>query len=254
MTNPLFISHGPPTLPLTPSPAREFLAVLGGQFPRPRAILVISAHFQAPAPTLTADPHPETVHDFSGFPKTLDALCYPAPGDPGLARTLAAGLQAQGWPAGVADGRGLDHGAWVPLMLMYPEADIPVVQLSLVRGQGPEYHWRLGQALRHLVGEGVLILGSGSLTHNLGELDWSGGAGASWVTAFTDWFAVAIEAGEGDLLDYRIQAPNAVRNHPTEEHLLPLFVALGAGATGRGRRLHRSIQLGVLAMDAYAFD
>jgi len=254
MPNPLFISHGPPTLPLTPSPARDFLAALGGQLPRPRAVLVVSAHFQAPAPTLTADPHPETVHDFSGFPKALYALRYPTPGDPGLARTLAAGLQAQGWPAGVADGRGLDHGAWVPLMLMYPEADIPVVQLSLVRGQGPEYHWRLGQALRLLVGEGVLILGSGSLTHNLGELDWSGGIGPPWVTAFRDWFAAGIETGEGDLLDYRTQAPNAVRNHPTEEHLLPLFVALGAGATGRGRRLHRSIQLGVLAMDAYAFD
>ena len=255
MLHPLFVSHGPPTLPLTPSPARDFLAGLGAQVPRPRAILVISAHFQAAVPILTGHPSPETVHDFSGFPAALYTLNYPAPGDPGLAQTLAEGLQGQGWPARVSEGRGLDHGAWVPLMLMYPAADIPVVQISLVRGQGPEYHWRLGQELRVLVGEGVLILGSGSLTHNLGEVDWSGRAAAPpWVTAFSDWFTAAIETGQGRLVDYRAQAPNAARNHPTEEHLLPLFVALGASATGRGRRLHTSVQLGVLAMDAYAFE
>jgi 4,5-DOPA dioxygenase extradiol len=255
MPNPLFISHGPPTLPLSPSPARGFLATLAGQHPRPRSILVVSAHFQAAAPTLTAHPNPETVHDFFGFPEPLYSLDYPAPGDPGLAQTLALGLQGQGWAARISEGRGLDHGAWVPLMLMYPAADIPVVQLSLVRDQGPEYHWRLGRALRALVGEGVLILGSGSLTHNLGELDWSDAAPtAPWVTAFANWFAARIEAGEGALLDYRAQAPHAVRNHPTEEHLLPLFVALGASATGRGRCLHSSVQMGVLAMDAYAFD
>jgi 4,5-DOPA dioxygenase extradiol len=255
MLHSLFVSHGPPTLPLTPSPALDFLRGLGAQIPRPRTILVISAHFQAAAPTLTAHPSPETVHDFSGFPAALYALNYPAPGDPGLARTLAEGLARQGWAARVSEGRGLDHGAWVPLMLMYPEANIPVVQLSLVRGQGPEYHWRLGQALRALVGDGVLILASGSLTHNLGEVDWTAGAAVPpWVTAFSDWFAAAIETGDGRLLDYRAQAPDAVRNHPTEEHLLPLFVALGASLSGRGRRLHRSVQLGVLAMDAYAFD
>lgn len=259
MTSTLFISHGAPSLALIPSPARAFIAALGRQIGRPRAILAVSAHFQAQVPTLGVHLKPETIHDFCGFPDALFALRYPAPGHPGLAVEIDRLLDLGGFPAQFATERGLDHGAWVPLMLMFPQADIPVVQLSLVRGQGAEYHLRLGMALRDLAADGVLILGSGAMTHNLGELDWFGqglnGQVPSWVTGFTDWFAARIQAGEiEDLVDYRARAPEAVRNHPTEEHLLPLFVALGASATGRGRRLHASVEMGALAMDAYAFD
>lgn len=259
MANTLFISHGAPSLPLTASPAREFLSSLGQTTERPRAVLVVSAHFQAQAPVLGAHPAPETVHDFYGFPDALYELRYPAAGYPELAASTAGLLNRAGFAAQCDAQRGLDHGAWVPLMLMFPQADIPVVQLSLVRGQGAEYHVRLGMALRGLVGDGVLVLGSGAMTHNLSALDWAGdgpeGHVSQWVTGFTDWFAGRIEAGETEqLVNYRVRAPHAVRNHPTEEHLLPLFVALGASATGRGQRLHASVQMGALAMDAYAFE
>ncbi len=259
MANTLFVSHGAPSLPLTPSPARDFLTELGRQIPRPRAVLVVSAHFQAQVPTFGAHPKPETVHDFRGFPAALYELQYPVLGDPGLAEQAARLLQREGFDAQLAGNRGLDHGAWVPLMLMFPEADIPVVQLSLVRGEGPQYHLRLGEALRALAADGVLVLGSGAVTHNLSELDWSsGGAGTQalpWVSGFADWFGARIEAGDRErLVGYRREAPHAVRNHPSEEHLLPLFVALGASVTGHGRRLHASVQMRALAMDVYAFD
>ncbi len=259
MANTLFVSHGAPSLPLTPSSARDFLSAAGRLVDRPRAILVVSAHFQAQSPVLGANAKPETVHDFYGFPDALYELRYPAPGDPELAVEVARILGREGFAAQCATQRGLDHGAWVPLMLMFPQADIPVVQLSLVQGQGADYHLRLGTALRALVNDEVLVLGSGAMTHNLSELDWVGkgpsGQVPHWVSGFTDWFAARIEAGQvGDLVDYRARAPQAARNHPTEEHLMPLFVALGASAAGRGRRLHASVQMGALAMDAYAFD
>jgi len=259
MASTLFVSHGAPSLPLTPSPARDFLSALGRQLERPRAILVVSAHFRAQVPVLGAHPEPETVHDFYGFPEPLYELRYPAPGHPRLAAEVARLLGREGFAAECNTQRGLDHGAWVPLMLMFPQADVPVVQLALVQGQGAEYHLRLGTALRELVEDGVMVLGSGAMTHNLRELDWAGngpkGYVPPWVSGLTDWFAARIEAGQvEDLVDYRARAPHAARNHPTEEHLMPLFVALGASAAGRGQRLHASVQMGALAMDAYAFD
>jgi 4,5-DOPA dioxygenase extradiol len=260
MASTLFINHGTPNLPLTLSPTRKFLSALGRQLERPRAILVVSAHYQAQAPTLGADSNPETLHDFIGFPDALYGLRYLAPGHPKLAREAARLLDRAGFAAQVASRRGLDHGAWVPLMVMFPQADVPVVQLALVRGEGADYHLRVGMALRELVDEGILVLGCGAMTHNLCELDRSGqrpnGHAPPWVTGFTDWFAARIEAGETEeLVDYRALAPQAVRNHPTEEHILPLFVALGASATCRGRRLQvRNDVGGFQAMDAYAFD
>lgn len=240
-------------------PTRDFLATLAAGLPRPRAILVVSAHYVAVGPTLTAHPRPGTVHDFYGFPEKLYELRYPAPGDPGLALALAGRLMDAGLPAELDRDRGLDHGTWTPLLPMYPSADIPVVQLSLVRGEGAGYHYRVGLALRALAKEGILLLGSGGISHNLRALDW--GAGASsvaaypWVGVFTEWMAERAEAGDLEaLLDYRSRAPEAAKNHPTEEHLLPFFVALGASETGHGRRIHRAVQMGALGMDAYAFD
>jgi 4,5-DOPA dioxygenase extradiol len=141
---------------------------------------------------------------------------------------------------------------------MYPEAEIPVVQLSLVRSEDASYHYRLGQALRGLAAQGVLVLGSGGMSHNLRALDWKGGARPSsayeWVKEFTDWFADRTKAGDtAAMIDYRRGAPHAPKNHPTEDHLLPFFVALGASESGRGRRIHAATQMRALAMDAYAF-
>jgi len=253
---PLFLSHGAPTLPFEDVVAREFLSGLATTLPRPRAILVISAHWETPVPTVNAVARNETIHDFAGFPAELYALTYPAPGDPELAERVAGLLAEAGLPVAVDTRRGLDHGAWVPLMLAWPEADIPVVQLSVQSYLGPGHHLGLGRALAPLTSEGVLIIGSGSFTHDLSN--WRGHAGQAepeWVTQFADWFDKALTEGRTcDLLAYRNLAPNAARNHPTEEHLLPLFVALGAAGPGaRADHLHASSTYGVLRMDAYAF-
>jgi 4,5-DOPA dioxygenase extradiol len=208
-----------------------------------------------PAVSLVAQP--ETIHDFGGFPPALYDLRYPAPGAPEQASQAAALLEQQGYAVKLSATRGLDHGAWVPLKLMYPDADIPVAQISVVRGASPEAHRHMGRALAGLREQGVLIVGSGSLTHNLYEFRGQpiDTPTPPWVTEFGDWMNARLEGGEREaLLDYRKRAPHAQRNHPTEEHLLPLFVAMGAaGDAARASRLHASIEYGVLAMDVYAF-
>jgi len=252
----LFVSHGAPTFPLTDAPARAFLEGLAEQLPeRPRAILAVSAHWETASPAVTTAAVNETIHDFFGFPEALYNIRYPAPGSAWLGERVAAllGGEVQRDPA-----RGLDHGAWVPLSLVYPDADVPVVQLSVQSNLGPDHHYRLGQLLAPLRDEGVLIVGSGSFTHDLSSFreyrDALHAPAPAWVDAFADWMSDAIDAGRtDDLLAYRTRAPHAARNHPTEEHLLPLFVALGAGADGKPEHLHRSTTHGVLRMDAFAF-
>ncbi len=255
----LFVSHGSPMLILEELPARGFLAGLGARLPRPRAILAVSAHWESATPILSLAERPETIHDFFGFPDALFAQRYPAPGAPETARR-ARDLLAEAGFAPATELRGLDHGAWVPLKLAWPEAAIPVAQLSIQPAAGPDHHLALGRALRPLRDDGVLILASGALTHNLGQ--WRRHRGAdrapAWVAAFADWMAARLAAGDLDaLLDYRARAPHAADNHPSEEHLLPLYVALGAAASTAGapaaEALHRSYADGVLAMDTYAF-
>lgn len=250
----VFVSHGAPTLPLTEAAARGFLAAYGARLGRPTAILAVSAHWETAAPTLSSAAKPETVHDFYGFPRALYDMRYAAPGAPALAERAAALLADTGLPAGL-EPRGLDHGAWVPLMLMYPEADIPVTQLSVQTHLGAAHQFKVGEALQPLRDEGVLILGSGSATHNLRELRMAtvDAPASPWVSSFTDWLADAVEAGRNDkLVEYRSRAPNAARNHPSDEHFLPFFTALGAAGSGaKGERVHASTTYGALAMDAY---
>ncbi|MEZ5997456.1 MAG: class III extradiol ring-cleavage dioxygenase [Hyphomonas sp.] len=254
----LFVSHGAPTLTIEPSAARDFLAGLGPSLVRPKAILMISAHFNAPRPTLTASPRPETIHDFGGFPDELYRMQYPAPGAPDLAGKIVGDLKAAGFDAATEPTRGLDHGAWVPLMLLYPEADIPVLQLSISMNKTPHWHYELGKALRPLRDEGVLIVGSGGATHNLRAF-FTGSYRLDsppppWVSDFAAWLAEQVEAGDHKAIISAIgTAPHGHENHPTMDHILPLFVALGAGGDGPGQRLHHSTTYGVLAMDTYAF-
>lgn len=255
----LFVSHGSPMIVLESSPARDFLSNLGRSLGRPKAILLISAHFETMSPSLSADAHPAMIYDFGGFPRPLYEMVYPAPGSPDLAARAAKLLADSGAAAQLVHDRGFDHGTWCPLKLMYPEADIPVVQASVLHQGGAAQHLALGRALAPLRHEDVLIIGSGSLTHNLRELRLSGrNADAEiqdWAQSFSDWIAARIESGAyDDIAHYRERAPHAVRNHPTEEHFLPLPVAIGAAGDGaKGRRLHASFQYGALAMDAYAF-
>ena len=259
----LFISHGSPDTVIADTQAAHWLRRLADELPRPRAIVVASAHFEVlGGVAVSADPEPETIHDFGGFAPELYAMQYPAPGEPQLARRIAADLQAAGFNSRAVDQRGFDHGVWVPLKLIYPDADIPVVSVSVDPGQGPEHHLRLGQALAGLRAEGVLVIGSGSFTHNLGEafkalrtgqrdLDVPG-----WVSEFTAWMGEKLAANDvAALMDYRTAAPFAARNHPTDEHLLPLYVAMGAaGGDGRASLVHDSAEFGVLAMSMWRFD
>jgi 4,5-DOPA dioxygenase extradiol len=254
----LFLSHGAPTLPLTDTPARAFLQQLGHTLERPKAILVISAHWETAVPTVNAVDSNETIHDFGGFPRALYDLRYPAPGSPTFAARVAEQLRAGGFDCNIDRRRGLDHGAWVPLLLMYPRADIPVLQLSVQPHLGPEHHLRVGRALAPLRQEGVLIIGSGSFTHDLSEFRGHSpnDPAPDWVNSFADWFDAALMKGRtDDLLDYRRQAPFATKNHPTEEHLLPLYAALGvAGENARAERFHASSTYSVLRMDVCAFQ
>jgi 4,5-DOPA dioxygenase extradiol len=253
----LFISHGSPMTALVDSPARRFLAGLGASLPRPRAILVASAHWETERPEVNAVAVNDTIHDFHGFPTPLYQLRYPAPGSAQLAERVAGLLADAGLASRVDRTRGLDHGAWVPLLLAYPEHDIPVLQLSVQSHLGPAHHLQVGQALATLAQEDVLVVGSGSFTHDLRRFRGQpqDAPEAPDVTAFAAWFDTALTEGRTcDLLAYRRLAPHAAQEHPTEEHLLPIYVALGAaGPAVRTERLHASTDYGVLRMDAYAF-
>ena len=254
----LFVSHGSPMMALTDSPARDFLRNLGDQLGRPSAILVASAHWETSVPAFTSVARNTTIHDFYGFPPALFAMRYEPPGAPELAEQAAKLLTAAGLTSAIDHTRGLDHGAWVPLTLMYPQADIPVLQVGIQFHLGPDHHERLGRALAPLREQNVLIVGSGSFTHNLAQLrrDAVDGPQPPDVAAFADWFDQAMTDGRRqDLLQYRTLAPFAVRQHPTDEHLLPLYVALGAaGEQATAKRLHSSAMYSSLRMDAYAFS
>jgi 4,5-DOPA dioxygenase extradiol len=254
----LYISHGSPMTALAPGQVGPRLAELAASLPPPSAIVIASAHWLARTPHVGSAVTHGTIHDFHGFPQALYQLRYPAPGAPALADHIGQLLAVAGLPASLDPRRGLDHGAWVPLRLMYPRADIPVVPISIQPGLGPAHQLAVGRVLSALRQEGVLVIGSGSITHNLHDLGagYSDQRQAPYVRPFVEWIEQKLVAGDTEaLLDYRQQAPGAERAHPTDEHLLPLFVALGAaGATARAQRIDAGIDLGLLAMDIYRFD
>lgn len=256
---PLFVSHGSPMLMLDPGRTGAAWEALARSLPRPRAILAVSAHWMTRRPAVSATPRPETIHDFHGFPDALYDIEYTPPGAVDLAREVADLLPG----IGVNPRRGLDHGAWVPLRSMYPAADIPVIQFAVQPQATPEDHFRLGRQLAPLARRGVMIMASGGLTHNLRDLvrDAPDGAAHAYVREFADWFATALARRDlVALLDYRNRAPHAARAHPSEEHLLPIYVALGAAvAAGAGDAdfqpfaAYRDYSNGALAMDAFVF-
>ncbi|MBL8474005.1 MAG: dioxygenase [Rhodocyclaceae bacterium] len=253
-----FVSHGSPMLSLDAGATGAAWAEIGAALPAPRAIVAVSAHWSQAAPALTGTAQPETIHDFYGFDGALYELHYPAPGAPELARELADGLARAGYAARVDERRGLDHGAWVPLRFMYPSAKLPVLQLSINARADAAWHYQLGAALAPVLGEDVLLLASGGLTHNL--YDFRPGTARlpvpDYVTDFQAWMFDRLTARDIDaVLDYRKRAPQALRAHPTDEHLLPLFVALGAaGPDAPVRRDLDIVTERMLAMDIYRFE
>jgi 4,5-DOPA dioxygenase extradiol len=254
----LYVSHGSPNLALTPqTPAYRFLAGLGSSLPRPKALLVVSAHYTTRVPTVGLAAEPPMIYDFGGFAKALYEKVWPAPGAPDVSMRAAELLMAAGFRVAADPGRGYDHGVWVPLHLMYPDADVPVAQVSMQPEADSRHHHAIGKALAPLRDEGVMIVASGSMTHNLRAIQRDGlfNPPPPWVTGFTEWLAGKLEAGDREaVLDTMTSAPAAQQNHPWDDHLLPLFVALGAASDGEPiRRLHSSYEYGVLAMDTYRF-
>jgi 4,5-DOPA dioxygenase extradiol len=231
-------------------------AALGKRLGKPAAILIASAHWETNLPMVTGSARPDTIHDFSGFPEPLYRIRYVAPGAPQVAQKAIQLMKDHGFTAAIDGCRGLDHGAWAPLLYMYPDADVPVVQLSLQPELGTRHHLALGRALRKLEEDNVLVVGSGHMTHNL--RDWMRGQGqaAAYAAEFAEWVRERLEAHELDTLaDYRSRSPHGARAHPTDEHFLPLFVALGAAKESyQPERIFKGIDSGVLAMDAYVFN
>jgi 4,5-DOPA dioxygenase extradiol len=261
----LFVSHGSPMIALEPGAAGAFLSRLGpaidATFGRPRAIVVVSAHTAAREPLLLAGERHEAIYDFGNFDPRLNALRYDAPGAPDLAPRVAGLLQAAGTAVHVMNEGGLDHGIWTALRYVYPQADIAVLPLAFVPTQPPAQQFALGQALAPLRAQGVLVLGTGSITHNLRRVFAGGLHGKADVpeiaesAAFRDWMRSQGSARDWEaLFDYRRRAPHAADMHPTDEHLLPWYVAAGAGGRDApALRLHDSVTHGSLGMDVYAF-
>lgn len=253
----LFVPHGAPTFAQQPGAAGAALAAFAQTLPKPKAVVVVSAHWDTETPTLGIACRPETIHDFYGFPQALYAIRYPARGAVAWAMEARTLLEEAGLEVKLDPLRGLDHGAWIPLRLMFPEAEVPVFTLSLQSRLGPEHHYRIGQALAPLRAAGVLIVGSGNLTHNLAHFGLLRGANnlPEYVAAFQNWVRERLVAGDvASLLEYRELAPAAETAHPTDEHLLPLYVALGAaGEDIAVEQVYSGIEHNMLVMDAYAF-
>jgi 4,5-DOPA dioxygenase extradiol len=252
----LFVSHGAPTFALQPGRLGPALTQVGEQLPKPRAVLVVSPHWMTRGLRVATTAQPQTVHDFGGFDPALYRIQYPAPGHPELAARTMEVLRAAGWPVDADPQQGLDHGTWVPIRFLYPGADVPVFQVSLPAGIAAQQAYALGQALRPLRDEGVLIVGSGSLTHNLYEFRMhDDGQEAEYAREFAAWVRQAVEARDDARLQDTLRvAPHAQRAHPTAEHFLPLLVAAGAASDEQAvKTLEGGITYGVLAMDSYLY-
>lgn len=253
----LFLSHGSPMRAVEPGHAGAAWKAIADALPRPRAVLMVSAHWETGMPMVTSGAKPETVHDFGGFPDALYRIRYPAPGAPWLAARVVDILKQSGITAGQDGCRGLDHGAWVPMMHMYPDHDVPVAQLALQPGRGAAHHLAIGRALAPLTREGVLVIGSGHVTHNL--RDWVASRGAEeplpYAAAFAAWLDDTLARRDDEaLLAWRERAPGGARAHPTDEHFLPIHVAWGAAGQGAtAGRVYRGFDGPALSMDAYAF-
>lgn len=264
----IFISHGAPDLVLQDTEASQFLQNLSNLILPPKAIVIASAHHEAIVENggvkIVNDPAPETLYDFGGFAPEMYELIYPAKGNPALAQRVSDLLSDAGINSELDSKRGFDHGVWSPLMLIWPEANIPIVQVSIDPSRDAKYHYNLGKALAPLRKEDILVIGSGHITHNLQVIFSALRQGIknpdmeNKVKAFTDWFNLQFEAGNVEqILDWKNTAPYSAENHPTDEHLMPLFFAYGAASgdtASTAERIHSSTQIGMFKYEVYKFD
>jgi len=256
--NVIFVPHGAPTFALQPGAAGAAMETLAQSFGTPRAILVLSPHWDTAEPTVGTATQLEIIHDFGGFDSRLYELRYPATGCPEAAQQVVAALQAHGFNVQQDAQRGLDHGAWIPLRQMFPDADIAVIPLSVQSHAGPEHAYRIGQALASLAQQNFLVIASGNVTHNLRDYmaaRTAGGQTPAYVQDFADWVHQHMLAKDTPaLLNYRQASASGARAHPSEDHLLPLFTALGAaGLEAQPQAFYRGISDYVIAMDGYSF-
>ncbi len=251
-----FVSHGSPMVAIETGRYQEALERFGREH-QPSAVVVISAHWESGDTVgINSAAKHHLVYDFGGFPRDLYELTYEAAGEPGLAQRIHSLLREAEVPSALEGARGLDHGVWVPLRLLYPKADVPIVELSIPVKRSPAELFRIGELLSPLRSEGVLILGSGGIVHNLRHLDWGlrDGPAEAWALVFDRWFATKLEAGDTEeLFSYKQTAPSAALAVPTNEHFHPVFVVLGA-ARGQGRvdRIYEGFQYGTLSMRSFA--
>ena len=258
LRNSLFVPHGAPTFALDPGAAGVAMSQLARQLPTPRAIIVVSPHWDTTIPTVSTATQLETIYDFYGFPEALYRIKYPATGCPEGAQEVVKALQKRFSQVATDPTRGLDHGAWTPLRQMFPDADIPIIAVSIQSHAGTAHAMAMGEALEELTHQGFLVMGSGNITHNLGDYRMAamqGGQTPAYVQTFADWLESELTHKHIQrMLDYRQHSREGVRSHPTEDHLLPLFVALGAaGKDASAKAFYRGISSYVIAMDGYTF-
>lgn len=259
LRNALFVPHGSPTFALDPGAAGAAMSQLPALLPTPRAIIVVSPHWDTKVPTVSTATDLETIYDFYGFPEALYRIKYPAKGNSAAAQEVVEALQKRFSKVNTDPTRGLDHGAWTPLRQMFPNADIPVIAVSIQSQEGTAHAMAMGEALEQLTHQGFLVIGSGNITHNLGDLRvaaMQGGRTPAYVQTFADWVEVQITGKHvQNLIDYRQHSIEGVQSHPTEDHLLPLFVAMGAaGKNASAKAFFRGISSYVIAMDGYTFN
>lgn len=253
----LFLSHGAPNIVIDKNnPTHKFFKELANKFPKPDAIVVFSAHWQSGGIRITGSEKPQQIYDFGGFEKELYEFKYTPNSNLELAKKIKNNLEKAGYKPKIDEHQGFDHGLWAPLALIYPNADIPVVQISLPLNENAEFFYDLGSKLSWLCEENILVIGTGNITHNLREA-FSGNYSdePKWVNEFAEWVYEKLNAGDiNSLLEWKTKAPNARQNHPTDEHLLPFFASLGAaGNNAKCDRIHKSVDYGVLRMDAFSF-
>lgn len=251
-----FFAHGAPSIVLEDNEYTKLLKQFKDQTPRPKAIVIFSAHWEESVQNIgAADPY-ETIYDFGGFQDELYQMTYPAQNDPSLVEQVQSLFTMQGIESARNETRGLDHGAWAVLKLLYPEADIPVIALSVNRYLSNEQQYEIGKALAALREQDVLIIGSGGTVHNLRRLNWQTDGIDPWAEQFDQWIESKLESWDTEaLFQYRELAPHAQDAVPTSEHFIPLLLAMGAGDANRNAKLlHRSYQYGNLSLSCWQFN